>query len=53
MLGGSKYLPDAWKQEIQHGSCFDKTVAPLLPAQCMYSKLKGFRNPCEINTNTE
>lgn len=22
MLAGSKYLPDAWKHEIQHGSYF-------------------------------
>lgn len=53
MLAGSKYLPDAWKDEIQCGSYFGKTIAPLLPVQCMYSKQKDFGSPCETRTNTE
>lgn len=53
MLAGSKYLPDSWKDDIQLGNYFDKTIAPLLPAQCMYSKQKDFGNLCETNTNTE
>lgn len=42
MLAGSKYLPDAWKHEIQSGSYFDKTIAPLLP---VLFQIEGFWKP--------
>lgn len=43
MLAGSKYLPDAWKHEIQCKSYFDKTIVPLLPAQLYIFKIEEFR----------